>query len=63
MIILIKKILSILKAPREMEGGEEEPTDLIQKTITFVSSSLLFLHHLTEPFLNMTSAAQGFVYS
>ena len=40
MIILIKKILSILKAPREMEGGEEEPTDLIQKTITFVSSSL-----------------------
>lgn len=29
MIILIRKILSILKAPREMEGGKEELTGLI----------------------------------
>lgn len=33
-------MLSTLKAAGETEGEEEEPTDLIQKTITFISSSL-----------------------
>lgn len=38
MIILMGKILFILKAPCEMKK-EEEPMNLTQKSITFVSSS------------------------
>lgn len=32
------QILSTLKAPREVEGPEDKPTDLVQKTITSISS-------------------------
>lgn len=48
-------MLSTLKIPREMEVTEGEPTDLIQKAISFVSppDRVLSEHDLCSPRLQL----------